>query len=189
MRIFRITALAALALLLTAAAFGDSINDPKIIIRGVGGSIPGGCPDCRGVGMQFSFTSPAKGAGKLFFTNESGKNWSSLKLIENGVPAAAISCVQSLFLSCRVTTLKNGSVEILLSGVNHKGDNPRVGILNGGNFVVNFVCQGKGNCWPKGGIDFTAKAFAAPEPATIALMATGVAGMFSRRKRWKSRLS
>jgi len=189
MRIFRITTLVALAMLLTATAFGDSIHDPKIIIRGVGGSIPDGCPDCRGVGMQFSFTSPAKGAGRLFFTNVSGKNWTSLKLIENGVPAEAINCVQSLFLSCRVSTLKNGSVEILLSGVKHKADNPRVGILNGSNFVMNFMCQGHGNCWPKGGINFTARAFAAPEPTTIALMATGVAGIFSRRKRWKNRLT
>ena len=56
----------------------------------------------------------------LFFTNTSGKNWTSLSLIETGVPAADISCTQSLFLSCTTETLKNGSVEILLSGVRER---------------------------------------------------------------------
>jgi hypothetical protein len=187
MKLARILPIVMLALLFTASAFGDSIDDPKIIIHGANGGDTM-CPPqgCRQVGMHFTFSSPAKGFGELFFTNASGKNWTSLKLIETGEPAADITCIQSLFLSCKVETLRNGSVEILLSGIN-KGDNPRNGIPAGSSFVIGFVCQGQGHCWPKGGINFTATAFAVPEPGTIALLATGVVGIYSRRKRWLNR--
>jgi hypothetical protein len=103
-----------------------------------------------------------------------------LKLIEKGVPAATISCGNSFFRSCTVTTLRDGSVQILLSGV--RGTNtPRNGILNGQNFAITFGCV-EGTCWP-GGLNFTAHASAAPEPGTIALMVTGIGAIISRRKR------
>jgi hypothetical protein len=187
MKTLRVSAISFLMLLLASAAFADSINDPKIIIHGVQGGTfvtcpPGGCTD---VGTHFSFMSPAKGYGKLFFTNASGVNWTSLKLVETGVPAADISCKQSLFLGCTVETLKSGAVEILLAGT--KGTfNPQNGILAGSSFVIDFACNGPGQCWPKGGILFNATANAVPEPATMALMMTGVAAIFSRRKRWKT---
>jgi hypothetical protein len=187
MKISRLCLLVSLALLCTGLAFADGIADPKIIIRGVNG---GGfqanshCPPsgCTNVGMNFEFTTPKHGTGTLFFTNASGKNWTSLKLIETGVPAAAVSCQQSLFLSCTVTTLENGSVQILLAGI--KGHNPHAGIANGSSFAIGFACVDK-NCWP-GGLGFSAHASSAPEPGTIALMITGVGAILSRRKRWKS---
>src|SRR5882724_3166141 len=134
MKISRLCLLVSLALLCTGLAFADGIKDPKIIIRGVNGGGAGPlshCPEtgCTNVGMNFEFTTPKHGTGTLFFTNASGKNWTSLKLIETGVPAAAVSCQQSLFLSCTVTTLENGSVQILLAGI--KGHNPHAGIPNG----------------------------------------------------------
>lgn len=186
----RVCLLVVLCLLCTALAFADSVQDPKIVIRGVqGGGAPGKlshCPPqgCTGVGMNFEFTVPEKGRGNLFFTNESGKNWTSLRLIERGVPASAITCGQNLFISCTVTTLENGAVEILLSGV--KGNTPKNGIPAGSNFLIGFVCVDK-NCWP-GGLQFTGHASAAPEPGTMALLATGVAAIFSRRKRWMKSL-
>ncbi len=182
-----VLALVLIALLCSAVALADGIKDPTIIIHGVSGTSPlSHCPPagCQNVGMNFSFGVPEQGKEVLFFTNASGKNWTSLKLIESGVPAADVSCVQSLFLSCRVTTLKNGSVEILLSGVN-KGENPRIGIQAGASFSIGFGCV-QGNCWPRG-LDFTAQAGAAPEPGTIALLATGLAGLATRRKFWKNR--
>jgi len=189
MKISRLCLLVSLALLCTGLAFADGIKDPKIIIRGVngGGFSPNShCPPsgCTNVGMNFEFTVPKHGTGTLFFTNASGKNWTSLKLIETGVPAAAVSCQQSLFLSCTVTTLENGSVQILLAGI--KGHNPHAGIANGASFAIGFACVDN-SCWP-GGLGFSAHASSAPEPGTIALMVTGVGAILSRRKRWKKSL-
>jgi hypothetical protein len=190
MKISRLCLLLVLSMVCTGLAFADGIQDPKIIIHGVSGTGSpdklGHCPPagCTGVGMNFEFSVPERGKGTLFFTNESGKNWTSLKLIETGVPAEAVSCGQSLFLSCTVTTLRDGSVEILLSGVH--GKTPRNGILNGQSFAITFGCV-EGTCWP-GGLTFQGHAGAAPEPGTIALMVTGVGAILSRRKRWKKEL-
>jgi hypothetical protein len=186
MKLSHVCALAVLLVVGTTLALADSINDPKVIIHGVnGGNIECGPHNCQGVGQNFSFTVPEKGSGTLYFTNASGKNWTSLALIETGVPAADISCAQQFFVSCTTKTLKNGSVEILLSGV--KGDNKEQGILANENFAIAFACV-QGKCWP-GGLQFTAHAGAAPEPGTVALMVTGIGLIFSRRKAWKNRFN
>jgi hypothetical protein len=187
MKISRLCAVALLCILGSALAFADSMTDPKIIIHGASGNGPLNCgpKGCQQVGINFTFTTPVNGKGTLFFTNASGKNWTSLALIETGVPAADISCTQSLFLSCTTETLKNGSVEILLSGVRH-GLNPRSGILAGQSFSIGFACVDK-SCWP-GGATFTGHAGTAPEPGTVALMVTGLGAIISRRKKWMSRL-
>jgi hypothetical protein len=178
MKISRICVLVLLVVGGSAVAFGDSVTDPTIIIRGANGSSPSGLP----VGLNFTFSSPKGGFGNLFFTNVSGKNWTSLTLIENGVPAADITCSTNLFLSCAKKTLENGSVEIILSGI-AGSRNPHNGILNGQSFAITF------SSWPKTPVDFTAHAGAIPEPGTIALMVTGLGALVSRRKRWKNRLN
>lgn len=189
MKISRLCLLLVLSLC-TGLAFADGIKDPKIIIKGVsGGGFARTCPPegCTNVGMNFQFNVPnnKNGTGTLFFTNASGKNWTSLRLIETGVPAEAVSCAQSLFLSCSVRTLENGSVEILLSGI--KGHNRKDGIPNGTSFSIGFACV-NGNCWP-GGLGISGHAGSAPEPGTIALVVTGLGAMISRRKRWKKDLT
>jgi hypothetical protein len=187
MKISRICAFVLLIVVGSVMAFADGINDPKIIIQGVnGGGSPTLCPakGCTNVGVNFSFTIPKSGKGFLFFTNTSGKNWTSLALIEKGVSANAISCAQTLFLSCSTKTLKDGSVEILLSGIKG-GQNARKGILNGQSFDIGFACVGT-SCWTNGGTTMSAHAGTVPEPGTVALMVTGLGAIVSRRKRWKS---
>ena len=188
MKISRICACALLLVLGSLMAFADGIKDPKIIIQGVNsGGTPLGCPPqgCQNVGVNFSFNIPNSGKGFLFFTNASGKNWTSLTLIEKGVPANAISCAQNFFTSCSTKTLKNGSVEIILSGIKG-GQNPRKGILNGQSFGIGFACV-QDDCWTNGGTTMSAHAGTVPEPGTVALMVTGLGAIVSRRKLWKSR--
>jgi len=187
MKISRICAFVLLLVVGSVMAFADGINDPKIIIQGVsGGSSPQSCEKgCRNVGVNFSFTIPKSGKGFLFFTNASGKNWTSLTLVEKGVPASAISCSQTLFLSCAKKTVGN-SVEIILSGIKG-GENARKGIMNGQSFEIGFACVAQ-SCWTNRGSTMTAHAGTAPEPGTVALMVTGLGAIISRRKLWKSRL-
>jgi hypothetical protein len=191
MKISQICALVLLIVVGSAVAFADGINDPKVIINGVnGGNIPCGKHNCTGVGMNFSFTVPKSGKGTLYFTNESGKNWTSLTLIEKGVPAQDITCQQQLFLSCSTKTLKSGAVEILLSGVRGQGGYWAAGgIKNGQSFAITFACVAK-SCWP-GGLTITGRGAAAgaPEPSTVALMITGVGLLSTRRKFWKNRFN
>lgn len=191
MKISQICALVLLVIVGSALAFGDGIHDPKVIVHGAngGGNTQCGKHNCMDVGLNFSFTLPKSGTGALYFTNASGKNWTSLALIEKGVPAADVSCAQSFFLTCTTKTLKNGSVEILMSGV-RGGDNPRTGIMNGESFSIKFVCNG--GCWP-GGMTMGGHAGTGvgtvPEPGTVTLMVTGLGAMFSRRKFWKNRFN
>jgi hypothetical protein len=186
MKISQICALLVLLVVGSAMAFGDGINDPKIIIHGVNsGDSPDGCPKCVDVGVTFGFNIPKFGKGTLFFTNTSGKNWTSLALIETGEPAEDINCTQTLFLHCSTKTLKNGSVEILLSGVK-AGLNPRTGIANGQSFAMTFQCSN--GCWVNGGSSAMGHAGTVPEPGTVALLVTGLGAIVSRRKRWKNLL-
>ena len=95
-KISQICAFALFLIVASTLTFADEIKDPKVIIKGAGGSNANGkCEQCVPVGFNFSFTIPASGSGSLFFTNDSGKAWSSLKLIETGVPAADVSCHSS----------------------------------------------------------------------------------------------
>lgn len=162
-------------MLLAAAAYADSINDPGIIIRDPD------CPSggCMVVGQTFTFGTPEKGFGTLFFTNGSGVNWFNLQLTESGVPASAVTCMTTAFANCTVATI-GGVTTIFLSGLGGSF----TGIPAGSNFSIVFYCTDD-NCWP-GGLDFTAHANI-PEPATVALVFTGIAGILSRKLR-KSRM-
>jgi hypothetical protein len=157
--------------LLAAAAHADSINDPGIIIRDPA------CPSggCMVVGQNFTFGTPASGMGTLFFTNGSGVDWFNLQLTESGVPASAITCMTTAFVNCTVATVA-GVTTIFVSGVNGAFG----GIGAGENFSIVFTCDGN-SCWP-GDLDFTAHANI-PEPATLALTLTGIAGIISRKLR------
>jgi len=191
MKISHVCTVVSILLMLSAMAFADSI-DPKIIIHNVTGITAPCSPEkCKDVGLNFSFGVPSSGVGSDFFTNTSGLNWTSLKLIEVqpiAVPAIDIVCSTSLFKSCTAITLKNGSVEILLQGVKNSLNADR-GIRNGQSFAIQFSCIKK-DCWP-GGLDFKghASATTVPEPGTVALLVTGLSGIFVRRKQWRNRFT
>jgi hypothetical protein len=165
-----VIAIAALA----TFAHADSNLDPTIVIRDPV------CPSggCMQVGTHFTFGVPSQGFGTLFFSNASGVNWTSLLLTEVGVAANLVNCSSNAFAGCTVSTI-NGVTTIFLSGIS-KGF---PGIPAGQNFSILFGCV-NGACWP-GGLDFTATANV-PEPATMALMLTGLAGIVTRR-RWQKR--
>src|ERR1700690_1877554 len=93
----KVCGFALIVIVASTLAFADGIKDPKVIIKGAGGGnvAQGKCPQCIPVGFNFSFTIPGSGSGNLFFTNNSGKAWSSLMLVESGVPAADVSCHSS----------------------------------------------------------------------------------------------
>ncbi len=135
-----------------------------------------GCPlSCTFVqGTQFNFSSPASGTGFVFFNNASGIDWTSLKLVEFGVPAGAITCITDVFLGCTATGGPNGSTILLLSGLGPGFG----GITNGINFSIQFACST--GCWP-GNLPFHAVANV-PEPGTVALVLTGLGGIVTRRK-------
>ena len=86
MKTYQICAVILLLAVGSVMAFADGINDPKIVIHGVNGNGPESCPPsgCQNVGVNFSFTVPKHGEGTLYFTNTSGKNWTSLTLVETG---------------------------------------------------------------------------------------------------------
>jgi hypothetical protein len=174
MKIVRRLCLSLVVLACSGLALANSVPpDPIIKVKDPG------CPACTFVqGTQFNFTSPASGSGFVFFKNASGIDWTSLKLVEFGVPAGAITCITDVFLNCAAKSGPNGSTIILLSGLG-QGFN---GITRGINFSIQFECAEA--CWP-GNLPFHAVANV-PEPGTIALVLTGLGGIVTRRK-WLQR--
>jgi hypothetical protein len=159
-----------LVVALGSVAASASSLDPQIIIRD-----PVGCPSnaCTPVGLSFSFTVPQGGFGLLHFINASGVTMNSLILTETGVAAANISCGADTF-SCVVMSFGTGA-KLVLTALGPTG-----GIPNGNSFEVLLSCVNS-TCWPNN-LQFTATANAVPEPATMALMLTGIGALITRRK-------
>lgn len=156
----------------SAAAFANSVPDPRIIVKD-----PVCTGTCTPVGTHFTFNSPNSGTGTLFFSNTSGLNWTSLKLVESGIPADAITCSSpNAFIHCNVSTV-GGITTIFLFGVGGSF----LGIPSGHNFSIDF------DLWPRGGLSFTATAgTSVPEPTTLAFFLTGVVGLATRRRLMRS---
>jgi hypothetical protein len=179
MKSLRVFLVLALVFACAVSAFANSVPDPKVIIND---------PDCKGsctpVGTNFNFGTPAGGIGALFFQNNSGVSWSTLRLTEFGVPSNAITCQTNAFLSCALGTLANGKTFMFLSGL----DPTHSGIPTGGVFEISFRCQE--GCWP-GELDFNGvanlRSATVPEPASVGLVLLGLGGIV--RRKWLQRTS
>ena len=172
MKASRFLVLALFILSCGIAAFANSAPDPIIKIKDP--TCTSRCADIQGT--HFSFSTPPSGSGVLSFTNQSGVDWTSLKLVESGTPASAITCITTIFASCSVFSVNGNTVILLKAGGDFSG------ITNNMVFTITFTCF-KG-CWP-GNEKFTATTNV-PEPGTIALMMTGIGGIITRRK-WLAR--
>jgi PEP-CTERM motif-containing protein len=177
MKVFRVFLVLAVVLLCAASVFANSVPDPKVIVKD-----PTCTGSCTPVGTNFSFGTPASGSGTVFFQNNSGVNWSTLRLTETGVPFNAITCQTNAFLSCSLGTLSTGKTFIFLSGL----DPSHTGIPVGHAFEITFAClQG---CWP-GDLGFNGnanlKTATVPEPASVGLVLLGLGGI--ARRKWLQR--
>ena len=175
----RVVLVLVLVLGCAVSVFANSVPDPKVIIND-----PTCVSPCMPVGINFSFSTPASGSGDVFFQNNSGVGWSTLRLLQTGIPASAITCVTNAFLSCALGTLSNGKTFIFLSGL----DATHTGVPNGHAFVITFAClQG---CWP-GNLAISGAANLAsatvPEPASVGLVLLGLAGI--ARRKWRQRVN
>ena len=154
------------------AAVANSAPDPVIKVKDP--LCTSRCGDIQST--KFQFSTPASGSGTLAFTNASGVDWTSLRLVESGVLADSITCITDIFATCKISDVNGHTVILLRTGGNFTG------ILNHSVFTITFGCQQ--GCWP-GNLPFTATANV-PEPGTIALVLTGLGGIVTRRK-WLQR--
>jgi hypothetical protein len=177
MKSLRVFLVLALVLVCAVSVFANSVPDPKVIIND-----PTCTGSCTPVGMNFNFGTPAGGVGTVFFQNNSGVSWSTLRLTEFGVPSNAVTCATNAFLSCALGTLANGKTFMFLSGL----DPTHTGIPTGHSFQITFQClQG---CWP-GDLAFNGvanlRSATVPEPASVGLVLLGLGGIV--RRRWLQR--
>jgi PEP-CTERM motif-containing protein len=176
MKVVRVLLVPLIVLACASLALANSVA-PDPIIKIKDPACPNNCTFVQGT--QFNFSSPPSGIGALTFNNASGVDWTSLRLVEFGVPAGAITCITDVFLSCVAKSGSNGSTIILLSGLGPGFG----GITTGLNFSIQFECST--GCWP-GNLPFHAVANV-PEPTSMALVLTGLAGIATRRK-WLQRI-
>lgn len=165
---YRLAIVLALAALCSVSMLGSATapTDPRVIITDPAGP-------CTPVGLRFNFHADGSGDGTQCFTNGSGEDWFNLDILVENSFSGTLSCGGNAFLQCMVGT-DHGIPDILFSN----------GILaNGMTFQIALVCDP--NCFSPNGL-FRAAANV-PEPATLLLLGSGLAGSVLRQIRKKKR--
>jgi hypothetical protein len=186
-KILRILAAGTIFAMCSVAAYADSNNDPRVIIKGAIGPIG---REITGVHEHFNFALPGDKntpfAGDLSFNNVTSQTWTSLALFESAFGPLDVKCGGGgFFNSCiKFTDPRNPALtEILFTNTVGHGK-LGTGIRAGDIFTLEFSPVGNTN-W-MGATKFSAVATTAvPEPSTIAFLFTGIGAIASRRKLWK----
>ncbi len=147
---------------------------------------------------------PINGGGQFGFCNKTGQDWTSILIaIRTSLDISQIECVPGAFLACiKSTTPAAPGVDYLYflgTPGNPQFGIPFFGVKNNERFTVNLDCAPGDICldpplWPDdtviygyGNIPITAPfpipPASTPEPATLALLSTGLAAGIWRRKR------
>jgi hypothetical protein len=160
----------------------------------------------------FSTIGPINGGGSFSFCNNTGQSWTDLVIAIHTIPSITkndVTCpsynMQTdpnntaglAFAACVVYNPSPGNLDVVLEGVLNFGNMPPVfpGIPNGSEFTIDFNCnQDNQTClgpqdWPPGTVAEGFPNFnpngtlpTIPEPASVVLLATGLAVVWRRKR-------
>lgn len=173
MKVFRVSALLALAALAASPAWATTLTDPQIIVND---------PDCTVAAdiftLQFTFTTNSLGKGLFCFKNETGVNITTFQFIALEPPGTTFPndfvCGGNAFINC---TFQQSGGNIIINFFGLGGT--FLGIPAGHEFTINLNSDLGG--WVPDST-FTARANLVPEPGTIALLLTGAGALGTRRR-------
>ena len=147
---------------------------------------------------SFSFTANGNGGGYFGFCNQTGAQWTTVdfKFLSNTLPT--IICDSDIYQSCDVSTI-TGGYEILFSDPTNPSSNSDPGGIPDGHYLsinlntdscvptANSDCSSNDGDWPQGlsfyGGTNQPASIPTPEPATLALISAGAAGLWQYRRR------
>jgi hypothetical protein len=159
----------------------------------------------------FNAIGPINGGGSFSFCNNTGQSWTDLVIAihtDPSITSGDVTCPMYspqtdpnntaglAFSTCIVYNPSPGNLDVVLFGTANVGMPPVfLGIPNGDEFTIDFNCDlDEGQCqspqdWPPGTVaegfpnyNLTTTLPTVPEPASIMLLATGLAVVWRRRR-------